>query len=63
MRLAFEDVSQLLLKARLVELLRGIFFEETLNFEKIFQFFGPMNLTYLEVFYLKYSLAMSLLSQ
>ncbi|CAK93140.1 unnamed protein product (macronuclear) [Paramecium tetraurelia] len=62
MRLFFQNSSVLQLKAIMLELFKGVYYESTLNFESIIEFFTTQQITYLEIFYIKYSISQILIN-
>ncbi|CAD8154843.1 unnamed protein product [Paramecium pentaurelia] len=62
MRLFFQNSSVIQLKAIMLELFKGVYYEFSLNFEQIIAFFTTQQITYLEIFYIKYSISQVLLN-
>ncbi|CAD8059057.1 unnamed protein product [Paramecium primaurelia] len=62
MRLFFQNSSVIQLKVIMLELFKGVYYEFSLNFEQIIAFFTTQQITYLEIFYIKYSISQVLLN-
>ncbi|CAD8089517.1 unnamed protein product [Paramecium sonneborni] len=62
MKLFFQNSSVIQLKAIMLDLLKGVYYENILDFGKIISFFTTQQITYLEIFYIKYSISQVLIN-
>ncbi|CAD8064581.1 unnamed protein product [Paramecium primaurelia] len=61
MKLFFQNSSVIQFKAIMLELFKGVYYESTLDFEQIIAFFTTQQITYLEIFYIKYAISQVLI--
>lgn len=45
----------------MLELFKGVYYESTLDFDQIIAFFTTQQITYLEIFYIKYAISQVLI--
>ncbi|CAD8068618.1 unnamed protein product [Paramecium sonneborni] len=62
MKLFFQNSSVIQLKTIMHELLKGVYYESTLDFGQIISFFTTQQITYLEIFYIKYAISQVLIN-
>ncbi|CAD8090272.1 unnamed protein product [Paramecium sonneborni] len=60
-KMFFQNTNLNQLKNMMKELLKGVFYEQVINFELMITYFTSLQFTYLEIFYIKYAIAQVLI--
>ncbi|CAD8081602.1 unnamed protein product [Paramecium primaurelia] len=60
-KMYFENINLNQLQNILQELLKGVYYENLINFEQMISYFTTLQFSYLEIFYIKYAIAQALI--